>query len=158
MTLRTRSELIDFLCLIFAIGPSVAGPFPTLEAYVAASGIDPTAVARIGRSGLMRSIGVGDPGAAFGRDAARTTAVAARLLELGAGDDDLAVLADALDGHCASCPAGSPCPRRCDTLDELHAVLSRLLGEARDTTAGIARRAPALGRAIRSIEQLGDLI
>ena len=85
-------------------------------------------------------------------------ALAARLVELGADDDDLSALTDALDGHCALCPAGSPCPRPCDTLDELRALLLRLQSEARTSGEGSAHRVPVLGRAIRSIEELGDLI
>lgn len=146
MSARTRAEFLEFLCLIFSIPPTVS------------EGPDAATMRRIARSGLIAGPEIADPAEPASEDDRRMIAVAHRLVDLGAGDDDLRRIAAALEGTCGACDPSTPCPRRCDTLDTLRSILLQLQERARDPAPRALMRAPHIGRAIRSIDALGDFV
>lgn len=155
MRRRTPTELYDFLCLVFAIPPLPAGPWGSDEALAAAIRRPGDTVRRLVDLGLLPRPGATERD--FGPDDARIAAVAARLLDLGASDTDLAGFADAIDRRCDDC-RDPFCPTPCDTLMALKLLLMRLHTEAAATASGRARQAPVLRRAIGSIDALDDLV
>lgn len=151
MPSHTRSELVDFLCLILAIGVRAPALSTATEVITAVAG-DGALQRRLTACGLL------DPGPdgerRYDRQDARAAAIAARLVTLGADDGELSCFAAHIERFCGGCTDGCHCPADCDAVEHLRQSLAEM--RRRAVARSATSRVIQLTHAIRSIEMLGD--
>jgi hypothetical protein len=89
-------------------------------------------------------------------DDRRMAAIIGHLVALGADDDLVGELTDAIDAHCASCSVDRS-PHPCHTLTRIEELLECLEHEVTSAAKGSPLRAAAIRRALVSLVQLRDL-
>jgi hypothetical protein len=153
---RSRSELLDFICLILDLPPPPPLRHRTIEALAVDMSIDRGIVDLVLRSGLaaMRSPGDGHPG--YGPDDARALAIVERVVGLGADDAWLAALADAIETRCVPCSVDRA-KERCHTLTRIEELLAQLEATVRTDDKEAVQRTTAVRYARVSVERLRDL-
>lgn len=153
---RSRSDLIEFVGLVFGI-PSVSdGAWRSTDELAAAAGIPPQLAALIGASGLYRPEETPD-GLVYGPDDLRMTKIVSGCIALGAGPEDLAGFGAEAQLRCELC-ALPACPGPCDNLAALRMLLERLRDRPDVSLTSAPARRQMLTDAITSIERLSDLI
>jgi hypothetical protein len=153
---RTRSELLDFLCLVFSIRVPCDAALETADDIASATGVAPARVRSLVESRVIRPRSSQNPG--FSTDDARLAALVSTALDLGCLPEDLEALTDPRDDRCSHCKP-SDCASGCEVIIELRTSFSKYEYEAALSPDPTARaRSQRLRHAINSIDTLIDLV
>ena len=153
---RSRSDLIEFVGLVFGIPGVSDGTWASTDELAAEAGIPPQLAAVIGASGLYRPEEVSGR-LVYGPDDLRMTKIVSGCIALGAGPEDLAGFGAEAQLRCELC-ALPACPGPCDNLAALRMLLERLRDRPDVSLTSAPARRRLLTDAITSIERLYDLV
>jgi len=154
---RTRSELIDFLCLVFSIRVPSDAVLETVDDIASVIGVAPARVRSLVENRVIRPLPT-SRNSGFSADDARLAAFVSTALDLGCAPDDLEILTDPRDDRCSRCKPAD-CASGCEVIVELRGSLVRhecAIGLS--PTPELAARQRRLRHAITSIDALIDLV
>ena len=156
MGLRSRSELVDFLSLIFGVGIDAGAACRSTAEMATILGIPEPLVQAIEANGMFRPVDTAE-GRIHGAEDLRMAAVVASCFALGAGPEDLATFGAEAQARCDRCTLAR-CPAPCDNTAALRALLARLVERHPGEEAPQVLTRVRLTRAMASIDKLADLV